>query len=193
MNAEFKAMLELLSMLVTDPRTGVLIGLLSAAAWSDCRTGRIPNALVFGGTFLGLAYNTAVPPLPGGALPALIGAIAGMACGLVLMLPFYLLRAMGAGDVKLMGMCGAFLGIPATFWAVLATFLAGGLMSLAYLIRKGALRRALRNLVALGSAATYWQAPALDAKTSAGMLPYGVAIAVGTVAYMVLRQLGMVS
>lgn len=193
MNAELKAVLDLLSMLVLDPRTGVLIGLLLAAAWSDYGTGRIPNALVFGGAFLGLAYNTLVPAVPDTTLPAFLGALEGLACGLAVMLPFYLLRAMGAGDVKLMAMSGAFLGFPETLGAVMATFLAGGALSLAYLVWKGTLRRALFNIAALGGAAWARHAFALDAKTSAGTLPYGIAISVGTIGYLVLHQLGLVS
>jgi prepilin peptidase CpaA len=193
MNAELKAIIELLSMLVLDPRTGVLIGLLVAAAWSDYGTGRIPNALVFGGAFLGLAYNTLVPPIPGAPLAAFVGSLAGLVCGLALMLPFYLLRAMGAGDVKLMAMSGAFLGFPETLWAVLATFLAGGALSLAYLLWKGALRRALLNIAALGITSGARHVFAIDAKTSAGTFPYGIAITVGTIGYLVLHQLGLVS
>lgn len=192
MNSELSAVLQLLAMLVVDPRTGMLIALLIAAAWSDYGTGRIPNALVFGGAFLGLAYNGMVPPVHTPAWQALVVAGTGMLCGLALMLPFYLLRAMGAGDVKLMAMSGAFLGYPDIVWAVLGSFLAGGALSLAYLAVKGELRRALGNIAALGIMASAGCAPTLDARSSAGTLPYGIAIAVGTIGFAVLRQLGLI-
>lgn len=191
MNPEVKAFFELLSMLVADPRTGTLIGLLIAAAWSDYGSGRIPNALVFGGTFAALAYSALVPSVPGGSLHSFGGAAAGMACGLLLLLPFYLLRAMGAGDVKLMAMTGAFLGFPQTLWAVLGSFLAGGVLSLAYLIAMGGFRRALDNLKDLGAAAGAGLPPTMDARRSVGTLPYGIAIAFGTVGYLALHQLGI--
>src|SRR6478609_3396922 len=54
----FYAFLELMGMLVTDPRTGVLIGLLVVAAISDWRTYRIPNWLTGGGLVFGLVCNT---------------------------------------------------------------------------------------------------------------------------------------
>jgi prepilin peptidase CpaA len=192
MNSEAQAVLQLLAMLLADPRSGMLIGLLVAAAWSDYGTGRIPNALVFGGAMLGVAYNTAVPAFHVSAGYAFLLALGGLLCGLLLMLPFYLMRAMGAGDVKLMGMTGAFLGYPDAIWAVLGSFLAGGALSLAYLAAKGELRRALSNLAMLGSAAGSGCVPALDARTSVGTLPYGLAIAAGTIGYLTIRQLGLI-
>jgi prepilin peptidase CpaA len=191
MNPEVKAFFELLSMLVADPRTGTLIGLLIAAAWSDYGSGRIPNALVFVGTFAALAYSAMVPPVGVTALQAVGGALGGLACGLALLLPFYLLRAMGAGDVKLMAMTGAFLGFPQTLWAVLGSFLAGGVLSILYLVAMGGFRRALDNMKTLGAAAGAGLPPTLDARRSVGTLPYGIAIAFGTVGYLALHQLGV--
>jgi prepilin peptidase CpaA len=192
MNPELKALFELLSMLLADPRTGLLIGLLIAAAWSDFGTGRIPNALVFGGALVGLAYNGLLPPHHTPALEAFLLALAGMACGLVLLLPFYLLRSMGAGDVKLMAMAGAFLGFPEAVWAALGSFLAGGLLALVYLAAKGGLRRAWANIAGLGMVTIAGGVPVLPPKASVGTLPYGIAIAAGTIGYLVLRQLGVV-
>lgn len=200
-NTEFLAVIELLSMLLTSPRTGLLIGLLLVAAWTDYRSGRIPNRLVFLGALLGLAVNAIFPAAPNTALPAFIFALEGLACGLALLLPFYFLRVMGAGDVKLMAMCGAFLGLPETLWAVLATFLAGGVLSLAYLAWKGGLRglrSAFANVVGLFKGALFGLAAgikptlAVSAEASVGTMPYGLAIAGGTIAYLVLHQLGLV-
>lgn len=187
MNTELHAILELLSMLLLEPRTGVLVAALVAAAWADVKSRRIPNELVFGGMAVALAYGAIAPA---GNLP---GALAGLAVGLALLLPFHLLRAMGAGDVKLMAMAGAFLGFPDALFAVLATFLAGGAMAVAVALRNGSLRRMLANLslMVLGAAGGGGMRPTTaDAKSSAGSLPYGVAIAGGTIGFIVLRQLG---
>lgn len=194
MNSEFKAFFELLLMLILEPRTGVLIGLLLVAAWSDYKTGRIPNILVFPGMVLGLAYNTAYPPFLDATFP---WAFEGMGIALALMLPFYLLRTIGAGDVKLIAMSGAFLGFPSVLWATLAVFLAGGVLSLAYVIRHGSLRRAFSNIAgmllsALPGIARPWPLLTMNSQASVGTLPYGIAIAAGTIAYLVLHQLGYV-
>lgn len=191
MSTEFQAALELTAMLVGDPRTGLLIGLLIAAAWCDFGSGRIPNALVFGGSLAAVAYNTLVPAFHVGTGDAFLLALGGMACGLALTLPFYLLGAMAAGDVKLMAMCGAFLSFPEALWAVLASFVAGGLLSLGYLAARGEMRRAFQNITMMGRTASAGCVPVIDARTSAGTLPYGIAIAAGTIGYLVLRQLGV--
>lgn len=190
MNSEFKAFLELIWMLILDPRTGVLIGLLLAAAWSDCKTGRIPNILVLSGLVMGLTYNTIFPPFLSQKFP---WAFEGAGAALAVMLPFYLLNAMSAGDVKLMTMSGAFLGFPAALWAALAVFLAGGALSLAYLVQHGSLRYALFNIVEMLPRRNHARLSlAANRAASAGTLPYGIAIATGTIAYLVMHQLGYV-
>ena len=50
--------------------------------------------------------------------------------GIVLFLPFFLLRGMGAGDVKLLAALGAWLGPMQTIWLALFTSIAGGVMAL---------------------------------------------------------------
>src|SRR4051794_29272710 len=130
---EFHSVIELLAMLIVEPRTGVLLGvllfLLVIASVSDCRTHKIPNWLTVIGAAFGLVYNTAVPSSP---YAGFLWSLEGLALGLLIMLPFYVLRAMGAGDVKLMAMVGAFLGVPDTFYAVLFTFIAGGVTALGF-------------------------------------------------------------
>jgi prepilin peptidase CpaA len=193
MNSEFHAFLDLLSRLILDPRTGVLIGLLVIAAVSDLKTRRIPNLLVLCGTGVAFLLNTLHT---GASTVGFIGTVQGFAVGLGLMLPFYLLRAMGAGDVKLMAMVGAFLGLPQTIFAVLATVLAGGLLAIGYLLWRGTLRQALLNVVSVLQSFVFAAAGgikpslALSPQTSVGSLPYGVAIAAGTTGYVLARQLG---
>src|ERR1017187_945375 len=80
-----------------------LLVVLLAAAVFDVRYRRIPNWLTVGGVVLALAMNAVrAPPLAGVGF-ALAGL--GVAFGIYLLL--YALRAMGAGDVKLMAAVGA--------------------------------------------------------------------------------------
>lgn len=195
MLSEMTAMLELLQMLVLSPRTGVLIALLLIAAVIDIKTGRIPNWLVFGGALYALVYNT-MSPLYARDIGILF-ALGGLAVGLVALLPAYLFRVMGAGDVKLMAMVGAFIGAWATVGAVLATLVAGGVLALALAMWAGRTVRLLRNVAAVSRGTMVTMATgigglAVHAGPSAGKMPYGVAIAVGTIAYLVLSQLGFV-
>ena len=190
--SEFKAMLELLAMLFFDWRTGIVILLLIVAAVSDCRTRRIPNWLVLSGALYGVIYNTVLPPTPHDNI---LFPLAGLALGLLLFLPLYLVRAMGAGDVKLLAMIGAFLGPGDTFYAALATMIVGGVLAILFVLARGTALRMFHNLVSLfqlgflsvaGGSKPDLQ---IEADISAGKLPYGVPIAIGTIGYLVLNQL----
>jgi prepilin peptidase CpaA len=190
---EFTALKDLLGMLFFDPGMAVLMVLLVIAGVSDCRTRRIPNVLVASGALFGLIYNIALPQP--GHHPILFP-LAGLALGMALLLPLYLIRAMGAGDVKLLGMVGAFLGPLATFHAALATFIVGGVLAIIFVIRRGTALRLVENLSqfvrlgVFGVVAGSLHIPRVSAGNSAGRLPYGVAIAMGTIGYLILHQLG---
>lgn len=172
--------------------------LLLAAVREDVRRHRIPNPLVFWGMAVGILLNIFMPEgfgfasrLPGGI--GLLGAIGGLVAGLATLLPMYLLRVMGAGDVKLMAMVGAFLGTEDVLGAVLATLLAGGVLSFCYAWKIGALRRTLQNvrfiLYSNAVRVAGGGAPALgDAPETAAKFPYAVSIAVGTLGYLALRS-----
>src|ERR1700680_1268786 len=71
----------------------------------DWRYRRIPNWLTVSGLAAGVAVNTILYRWPG-----LKAALLGTALGLGLLLPFVLVRSLGAGDWKLAGALGACLG-----------------------------------------------------------------------------------
>lgn len=133
--------------------------------------------------------------------------MAGWVTGLALLLPLYLLRIMGAGDVKLMAMTGAFLGPQATVGALLCVLLAGGVLALGTALLEGKLRLLWRNLNVMllgalaGGAMTGLPVSGKpdegvagdaegDDREFAGTLPYGVAIAAGTMVYLVIARWG---
>jgi prepilin peptidase CpaA len=186
-------MLDLLARFFFDWRTGMLVLLLTVAAVYDYRTQRIPNWLVLSGAVFGLIYNTVLPPFPHASI---LFPLAGIGLGLLLFLPLYLLRAMGGGDVKLLAMVGAFLGPQQTFYAALVSVIVGGVVSILYVLARGTALRMWRNLTSLLQlgflGAISGSAPNLrvTADASAGKLPYGVAIAIGTIGYLVSDRLG---
>lgn len=178
-----------------------LFVLLLGAAWSDVKNHRIPNRLVFFGAGLGLLLNSLLPEGAGfiSSLPGALGpwkALAGLGLGLVILLPMYVLRALGAGDVKLMAMVGAFLGPNATIGAILSTFIVGGVLTLLVVARNRTLGLLVENLratfmSALIKTTVLHELPKVDAApVAAGKLPYGVAIALGTFIYAVLEHGG---
>ncbi|TAK40422.1 MAG: prepilin peptidase [Betaproteobacteria bacterium] len=121
-------------------KTILLFVVLAVAVWTDFRSGRVPNRLTVAATLAGLALSMA----PGGI--GLGEAAGGFAIGFAALLPLCALRAMGAGDVKLMAAAGTLLGMQATFVAAFYTLALGGLLALAFAWRAGALARLLANL-----------------------------------------------
>jgi prepilin peptidase CpaA len=176
----------------------LLLPLLLAAAWSDIRSRRIPNILVFPGALIGVLLHALLPQEAGGL--GVLGSLTGWSTGLALLLPFYLLRIMGAGDVKLMAMTGAFLGAQATVGALLCVLLAGGVLALGAALWQGKLGVLWRSLNVMllgtlaGGAMTGLPVSgkpdegAAESVESAGTLPYGVAIAAGTMAYLAMMR-----
>ena len=190
---EFDALLELLTMLIKDPRNGVLFILLAIASVSDYRTFKIPNWLTGSGMVFGLIYSAVVPfSIHHGFLWAL----GGLLLGFVIMLPCYALRIMGAGDVKLMAMVGAFLGVANILPAVIFSFITGGIAALVCAFYNNALLRmfgnvkAITQMMLLSAIGGFRPDVQIEAEKSVGKLPYGICISIGTVAYVVAKQLG---
>jgi len=170
--------------LLFDLRYGLLAGLLLAATWKDLAARQIPNRLVYSGVGVAIACQTALPSGEG-----LWAALQGMGLGFAMFLPLYLLRAMGAGDVKLMAMVGAFVGPHLIIGATLATLVTGGIMAVMATLQKHAFGRLIENLkvMLLGSMARLasGQLPAPEQPAvSVGKLPYALAVTAGTLAYL---------
>jgi prepilin peptidase CpaA len=145
----------------------------------DLRTRRIPNTLTFGAALAGMCLHSAVDGAAGFST-----AFGGWLTGLALFLPFYLLRGLGAGDVKLLGAVGAWLGPAMAMWTGLWGALAGGVLAVAVALAHGYLRQALTNVRLL---LAHWRVAglkplpvvSLDNDDRAPRLAYAVPIAVG--------------
>lgn len=185
------AFLELAGMLVTDPRLAVLLALLLVAAITDYRTFKIPNWLTGGGLLFALVYTALVPPAYNATW---MWAPAGALLGFAVTLPMYVLRTMGAGDVKLMTMVGAFLGFGGTLYALMFSFITAGVAAIAYAISQGVALRMFSNVRSILHSMT-WTALAgarptaqMDPQESVGKLAYGISIAVGTTIYVIAQH-----
>jgi prepilin peptidase CpaA len=152
--------------------------LAGAACWFDVRTRRIPNQLTFPAATVGLVVAT----LAHGGEGA-ISSAAGLLVGLALFFPLFVLKGLGAGDVKLMGALGAWLGSSVVLGIAFYTTLAGGLLALGLIVKHRYGTQVLRNLWLL---LTHWRVcglrplDSLTLETSAGpKLPYALPIAAG--------------
>lgn len=115
------------NLLVTTGVYAALCPALLGAAVIDWRTRLLPNPLSLFIAATGLVTQAFVAGGVG-VLVGLLGALVGLA-GL---LPFYLLRGMAAGDVKLMAAVGTWMSPSTALYAVVLTILAGGVLALAF-------------------------------------------------------------
>jgi prepilin peptidase CpaA len=177
----------------TEIRLVLVVAFVVVAAIFDVRTHRIPNWLVLLGAFTCIAGQMIQPALLGFGIA---GALEGIAVGFALLLPLYLVRATGAGDVKLMAMVGAYLGPWGVASAALLSLIAGGVLALAVALARGSLGQLFANVKimffgTLVSAMTTGKTTITTPGASVGKLPYGVAIAIGTFAHVVMVQRGI--
>ena len=158
------------------------------AAVSDVKERRIPNLLTYPAVVAGLLLQGALHGWRG----LLLGAGGGLLFGGVFLL-FYLVRAMGAGDVKLATALGSIVGSSATLQLMYATALAGGALAIFFMVLSGRIVETLRN--------TLWVAgfhvqhglqthPVVNLDNPAAVrMPYGLAFAAGTFYWAVSLQL----
>ena len=173
-----------------------LLALLFLAAVYDWLYQRIPNRLVLVGLLVALAFRFL---FYGGS--GVVDALVGMLTGFTLLLPFYVMGGMAAGDVKLMTMVGAFLGPQFTFFSLLGSFLVGGVWAGGVVTRKRMWKQVLhrplpgqiRHAPGRQQGGDHLPPPESGSVETGGVasaighLPYGVVIALGTLVVQLLR------
>lgn len=153
-----------------------------AAAWVDLRTRRIPNPISLAGIGLGL-----LTALELGGAEGLMQSLAGLGLGTVLLLPGYLLRSTGAGDVKLTAAVGALLGPKGVLLAFVVAILTGALIGIGYALMAWRLKGARSPFERYGQMLRYlfttgrvsYVPPAAD-EIMGQRFAFGVPIAIGT-------------
>jgi prepilin peptidase CpaA len=159
----------------------VLMGVLAYASRCDLRTRRIPNVLTFPTLAVGLALNSLLFGFDG-----LRESAQGAGVGVAILFPLFVLRWMGAGDVKLLMAVGALKGPEFAFFACLWSGMFGGAFALFGLLRSRKLGLAIAHL--------YYSrifAPTDGTFITAWRVPYGPAIALGSlVTLMGVRWIG---
>src|SRR5579863_4161595 len=165
----------------------LLIVVLGAAVY-DVRYRRIPNWLTVTGVVFGLALNTFLyQGWPGTRL-----SLAGLGSAFGVYFVLYMLRAMGAGDVKLMAAVGSIVGWQDWFGTFLVTAIIGGAMALILVATKGRVKKTLWNVSFILSEMksgrpAYLGKEELDVRSPKALgLPHGAVIAVGTIFFLAM-------
>ena len=163
----------------------LLVGLVVLAGVYDLRYRRIPNWLVLPALAVAFGLNTFLYGLSG-----LTQAALGFGVALLIYVPLFMLRGMGAGDVKLMAAIGALVGWRIWLIIFVVTGLLGGVLALALMLLKGRFRRTLWNTGYIVWEMSHFRAPhmksaELDVRSPrAFRLPHGVVIALGCLVFL---------
>lgn len=155
----------------------LLIILLPAAVY-DYRYHRIPNIISLSGWVLGPVLYAVLDTLPGVA-----SSLYGFLLIFALAIPFYMLRWMGAGDVKLMASVGAIVGIEHAVTVFLGIVITGGVMGILMLLHRKLLAGSLQRYGAmLGISMTLKKPMYLipNEQEQKVIVPYALPIAIGT-------------
>lgn len=164
-----------------DPAVVALAVLLVAASIADLRSRRIPNLLIGFGLCIGFGLAWSAMGLTG-----LWFATKGALVGLALFFPLFLLRAFGAGDVKLMMVVGSLVGAPDAVVIAMIALVAGGTLALVSSIAGRRFAGMLTNL-----RATVFALASRDFETASGLaqatayrVPFAIPMLVGAAAWL---------
>lgn len=152
----------------------ILFAMLVVAAVSDLRVRRVPNAL----NLLVLMTGASWTIWQLGMGPGLRFIAFGVLFMTVVWFPMFALRLMGAGDVKLLIACAAWLGWPHVMLASLVTGIAGGVLGVYWLVRRSGVISAVH---ALSVAVRTPMDLRLRPYESRERVPYAIAIVIGVV------------
>lgn len=164
---------------------GLAMILAAIAGYTDLRQRRIPNWLTVSGAVAGIAANGIA-----GGWGGLKASLLGLGLGLLLLLPFVLLRSLGAGDWKLAGALGACVGPAVLIDLLIGSIFVAGIMAFVLVIYKRRLGQTLRNIGRMLGAMLQLHMPGPEVSLDnpeALKIPYGVALAFTTLCYGALN------
>jgi prepilin peptidase CpaA len=152
---------------------------LAVATFTDLRSRRIPNWLVYPFLLAGIAVSGW---LYGG--PGIVESLAGLGVGVLIYGFLYWMGGMGAGDVKLCAAIGAWIGPSQLIIALVITAIAGGIMALCWAAFGGFLKELFTGA---GELVFDWKERGMRRDPDISLanplkrkMPYVPAIAIGT-------------
>lgn len=157
---------------------------LIVAAVIDGAILKVPNWLTFPFIICGWIHWTLQDGVSG-----LGWSLLGTFVGMMLLLVLRNVGGMGAGDVKLLAGVGAWLGTVVTLYAFAATAIVGGIMAVIMILRSGQWAKhvamshqILHEWKTIRSPQKLSQI-ARERKPNMKLLPYGIPMAIGSIAY----------
>ncbi len=158
----------------------VLAAVVSIAAVTDIRSGRIHNVITYPAVAIGLIGHTLAGGLRGSEnAMGLIGSLAGLAIGSTLLVA-WLAGGIGGGDAKLMAAVGALAGWRFTLSAMFWGFLIAALMAVFVMVRKRITIRTLGRIWRFLILSLTPSKPASPVIADSPKIPFGLALCIGS-------------
>ena len=172
--------------ILLNPILLLLMLILLLATITDFLKRKIYNQLILFGLVSSLALQILLPQ-GSSFYQWCLGVLVGFIC----FFPLYFIRAMAAGDVKLMMVVGGFIGFPLVLMAAIYSYAAGGILALVMVLSKGQFKQLIHNLRIMITPIYIKITSGVDVgnglirkanleQTSIGRMPYALAIAAGT-------------
>lgn len=156
------------------------LAVLAVATFTDLRSHRIPNWLVFPFLLAGFVVSGTLHGWAG-----ILHSLAGMALGALLFGGLCALGGMGMGDVKLVAAIGAWIGTTQLVIALVVTGIAGGVMAVCWAAAGGFLGELFRGtgdlLLGFGKRGLRPHPELVLSNPLTRKMPYAPAIAIGTI------------
>jgi Flp pilus assembly protein protease CpaA len=108
---------------------GILIGVFIVAIFTDLKYYKIPNLLILIGIISGLVYSAFKY-----SYKAIPQSLLCMAVVFICFYPFYIIKGLGAGDIKLFMMTGCFIRNDSLLNFILVTMIIGAVISIIKMI-----------------------------------------------------------
>ena len=175
---------EIGSSIVANWPVWIVTAVLIVAAVIDGKQLKVPNWITFPMIVSGWVYSTCYFGWSG-----LGWSMVGMVVGLVLLMPAYCIGGMGAGDVKLMAGVGAWLWSVTTFYAFCLTTIIGAVIAVGMVLYQKRWQHHKDQFFHIVDEVFSVKNPeklaaiAAERKPTMLLLPYGIPIAIGSIAY----------
>lgn len=165
----------------------LLFILVAICLVTDLRERKIYNKVVLTGMVLALVINL----INFGLVDGLVFTLTGFFTGVFLLILPFIAGGIGAGDVKMLGMIGAFMGYGKAVEVLLAGAVVGGLFAVVRMVRQGGFLHRLRLTAVSGfmflcTGKLIYLNKLDDVKDSSSAIPYGAALGAGVVIVYIL-------
>ncbi len=145
---------------------------------------RVPNLITYPFLFSGWAYSLAAFGWEG-----LWWSVSGALLGMGVLMLFYAIGGMGAGDVKLMGGVGAWIYWTNTYYCIIGFAVVGAVLAVGMVLVSGKWKHHYQQFWTIAKEITVIRDPeklseiAAKRKPTMMLLPYGIPIAIATIGY----------